>query len=121
MNWDNIAQWEFNTDASAVEAALFAVVYRYATREDDNPQLKQGASGAFTIVRSLALLRVSASCSALPLRCGDPLSYLDWSMLLDLSVNLLESSFMFIPTALALEALADRGFIGRFPSAARKE
>ena len=40
-----LPQWEFNTDQMALQGALFAVVYRYATREDQNPMLKQGVVG----------------------------------------------------------------------------
>jgi hypothetical protein len=63
-----LPQWEFNTDQMALQGALFAVVYRYATREDQNPMLKQGVVGGFTLVRALPLVKVSAACEAIPLR-----------------------------------------------------
>ena len=46
-------QWEFATDVLAVQLLLFGVVYRYAVRSDDNEMLKQGAVGAFALVRTL--------------------------------------------------------------------
>ena len=78
---DSIPQWEFNVDQSALMCATFAVVYRYAVRTDGNPQLKQGVVGAFVITRTLGAVRVSPGCSAIPLSCGEPLSYFDWAML----------------------------------------
>ena len=62
-------QWEFATDALAVDLLLFGVVYRYAVRSDDNDMLKQGAVGAFALVRTLSSVRVGDQCSALPLNC----------------------------------------------------
>ena len=116
-----VEQWEFNTDAAALESALFAVVYRYATREDENPQLKQGAVGAFVLVRTLALVQVPGYCQALPLDCGAPFGYLNFNMIFQLAQGFVESSAAFGATALALEYLARRGLVGRFPSSAPNE
>ena len=66
----SIAQWEFVTDMSALQAALFAIVYRYAVRAgDDNPMLNQGVVGAFVVVRTLANIQVTDTCLSVPLRC----------------------------------------------------
>ena len=35
------AQWELSHDGLAIMLALFGIVYRYAVRQDPNPQLKQ--------------------------------------------------------------------------------
>ena len=68
-----LAQWEFTTDMSSLEAALFAIVYRYAVRaNDNNPMLNQGVVGAFVFVRTLSNIQVSPSCSAIPLQCERP-------------------------------------------------
>jgi hypothetical protein len=64
-----LAQWEFVTDMAAVQGALFAIVYRYAIRTDDNPMLNQGVVGAFVVVRTLSNIIVSKECAALPLQC----------------------------------------------------
>lgn len=64
-----MAQFEFDTDMGSLEAALFALVYRYAVREDVNPQLQQGVIGAFVLVRTLSRIHVSSTCAAVPLRC----------------------------------------------------
>ena len=39
-------QWEYDTDMSSLEAALFAICYRYIVREADaaNPMLSQGGA-----------------------------------------------------------------------------
>ncbi len=64
------AQWEFTTDMSSLEAALFAIVYRYAVRADDNnPMLNQGVVGAFVVVRTLSNIQVTDTCQSVPLRC----------------------------------------------------
>ena len=67
---ESIAQWEFVTDMSSLQAALFAIVYRYAVRQnDDNPMLNQGVVGAFVIVRTLSNIQVTDTCLSIPLRC----------------------------------------------------
>jgi hypothetical protein len=63
------AQWEFDTDMGALEAGLFAIVYRYCIREDINPQLNDGVKGAFILVRALTLIKVPGYCTAAPLDC----------------------------------------------------
>ena len=69
-NSGGIAQWEFVTDMSSIQAALFAIVYRYAVRKNDNnPMLNQGVVGAFVLVRTLSTVHVSATCQSIPLRC----------------------------------------------------
>ena len=66
----NTAQWEFVTDMSSLQAALFAIVYRYAVRtNDNNPMLNQGVVGAFVVVRTLANIQVTDTCLSIPLRC----------------------------------------------------
>jgi hypothetical protein len=39
---------------AGLSGALFALTYRYAIRQDDNPQLKAGVVLAFSLVRGLA-------------------------------------------------------------------
>ncbi|MEO1181134.1 MAG: hypothetical protein AAFX51_09855 [Cyanobacteria bacterium J06636_28] len=39
---------------AVLSGALFALTYRYAVRQDENPQLKVGVVLAFTLVRGLA-------------------------------------------------------------------
>ena len=67
----NLAQFEFDADAGSVEAALFAIVYRYCLRigDDDNPQLNQGVIAAFAVTRTLSKIQVPGYCSAVPLNC----------------------------------------------------
>lgn len=63
------AQWEFDTDMGSLEAALFAIVYRYCIRKDENPMLNQGVTGAFVLTRTLSRIRVPSYCTAAPLSC----------------------------------------------------
>jgi hypothetical protein len=64
-----MAQWELWTDMASLQAALFAIVYRYVVREDENPMLNQGVIGAFVLARTLLAIQVSETCTAVPLIC----------------------------------------------------
>ncbi|KAG7339561.1 hypothetical protein IV203_025102 [Nitzschia inconspicua] len=111
----NIAQWEFQTDMSSFEAALFAIVYRYTIRtNDNNPMLNQGVIGAFVFTRTLSTIHVSDSCSAIPLQCGQPLEYFDWNMIGQLLVNGIESAVLFGAAAWAMETAFSKGWISKF-------
>ena len=59
----------------SLSGALFALVYRYAIRTDQNPQLNMGVVLAFTLVRGLALVDVGSAIGQhfLPffLACGE--------------------------------------------------
>jgi hypothetical protein len=66
---NGVAQWEFDTDMGSLEGALFAIVYRYCIRKDDNPMLNQGVIGAFILVRTLSKIQIPTYCSAIPLDC----------------------------------------------------
>ena len=46
---------------AAFSGALFALTYRYAIRQDPNPQLKAGAVLAFALVRGLAQVDVGSA------------------------------------------------------------
>lgn len=66
---NGVAQWEFDTDMGSLESALFAIVYRYCIRMDENPMLGQGVIGAFVLTRVLSRIQVPTYCSAAPLTC----------------------------------------------------
>ena len=112
---NNIAQFEFDVDQISIAGALFGLVYRYVVRRDNNPQLRQGVVGAFAITRTVATVRVSSECLAVPLRCGPPLSYLDYAMLGQLASGLIVSGVAFAAAAAAVDAGVDRGWLKRFP------
>ena len=114
LSVNGMAQWEFDTDMGAIEGALFAIVYRYAIRNDDNPMLNQGAVGAFILVRSLSRISTPTSCSALPLSCGAPIGYANWDMINQGLLSGVESAALFGGAALAMELAFDKGFIGKF-------
>ena len=113
----SMAQWEFATDMAAIQGALFAIVYRYAVREeDDNPMLNQGVVGAFVVVRTLSNISVPTDCKALPLSCGPPLGYADWSMIQQGVLQGAESAVLFGAVALALELVYSQKLISKFPN-----
>ncbi len=65
-----LSSWEFDTDMGSLQAALFAIVYRYCVREeDDNDMLNMGVVGAFVVVRTLSRVHVPSYCTAAPLDC----------------------------------------------------
>ena len=57
---------------------------------------------------------VSDACLAVPLRCGPPLSYLDWDMLFQLGAGVVESGIAFGAAAYAVDYGAERGWLQRF-------
>jgi len=114
---NGVAQWEFDTDMGSLEAALFAIVYRYCVRldGDSNEMLQMGVVGAFVLVRTLSKIQVSGSCDAIPLSCGAPLGYFDWGMLLQGGWSGLESVALFGAAAFAMEYCFSRQIISKFP------
>lgn len=110
-------QWEFAHDTLAVMLALFGVVYRYSVRSDGNPMLKQGVIGAFALTRALSAVQTPPECTSLPLSCGAPLGYVDYTMLLQLGGSFLESAVAFGGAAIILEAGFNRGTLRRIPAA----
>ncbi|KAJ8599267.1 hypothetical protein CTAYLR_006777 [Chrysophaeum taylorii] len=110
----NLPQFEFNVDQLAIMGALFGVVYRYAVRDDTNPQLNSGVVGAFALTRSLASVRVSPGCAFAPLACGPPFGYLDLAMAWQLASTLATSAIAFYAAAAAIDAAVDRGFLQRY-------
>ncbi|MGF1570267.1 MAG: hypothetical protein ACFCVD_19710 [Nodosilinea sp.] len=57
--------WAFGVSIAiaALSGSLFGITYRYAVRQDPNPQIKVGVILAFTLVRGLALINVAAALS----------------------------------------------------------
>jgi len=101
----------------SLQGALFAIVYRYCVREDDdNDMLNMGVIGAFVFVRTLSRIRVPSYCTAVPLDCGDPLGYLDWDMLGQLVWNGAEGVAIFGGAAAAMEIAYKKGWISKFPN-----
>jgi hypothetical protein len=87
-----------------------------AVRSDDNAQLKQGAAGAFLLTRTLSSARPGDQCTALPLSCGPPLGYLDWSLIKQLGFLGIESALAFGGAALVLEVCFEKGWCRRIPA-----
>lgn len=140
IDTNGLAQFEFDSDAAALQNGLFAIVYRYCIRTDTNPQLQDGVVGAFALTRALSRVVVPPSCNAIPLYCkfspkavcisfrrsdscmfyyfthkgGPPLGYLDWSLLSQLAVNGVESFAMFTATATAINYCMERNIISKF-------
>ena len=111
------ASWEFDTDMGSLQSALFAIVYRYCIREeDDNEMLNMGVVGAFVVTRTLSRVRVPGYCTAAPLDCGSPLGYFDYDMLVQLGLNGLESVALFGGAALAIEYAYKKKWISKFPN-----
>ena len=111
------ASWEFDTDMGSLQSALFAIVYRYCVREeDDNDMLNMGVVGAFVVTRTLSWVRVPSYCTTAPLDCGDPLGYFDYDMIRQLALNGLESVALFGGAALAMEYAYSKKWIGKFPN-----
>ena len=116
---DNLPQWEFSTDMASVESFLFGLVYRYATRDDENEHLKSGVIAAFVITRALSMVQPTDTCLTIPLRCGDlpfPLGYFDSNMLIMFGIGLVTSFATFFAASTALEFCFDNEYIERVES-----
>ena len=111
---NGVAQWEFDTDMGSLEGALFAIVYRYCIRADDNPMLNQGCIGAFVLVRTLSKIQIPSYCSAVPLDCGNPLGYFDWDMISQAGLSGLESAALFGAAALAMDYCFENKLVSKF-------
>lgn len=112
-----LATWEFDTDMGSLQSALFAIVYRYCIRaNDNNSMLNMGVIGAFIFVRTISRIRVPSYCTAAPLDCGDPLGYFDYDMIGQLIYNGMESVALFGGAAFAMELAYRLGWITKFPS-----
>lgn len=90
-----------NTGIAGLSGALFALVYRYAIRQDQNPQLNAGVVFAFTLVRGLALVDV-----------GSAIAQNGWPFLSACG----ESFLMFGLTALALNFAIQQQWLKTFHS-----
>jgi hypothetical protein len=107
-------QWEFNTDMLAIQLAVFGVTYRYAIREDRNPNLGDGVLLSFVIARALANVHVPDSCGALPLDCGPPYGYFSSSMLSEIGSNFFQSYLAYGSSKYCLDKAFSSGLLGRF-------
>ena len=116
LHWNFLPQAEFNVDQLSLMGAVFGIVYRYAVREDANPQLKQGVVGAFALTRALSSVHVSDSCTWAPLTCGPPLGYLDLDMTWQLGSTLVESGIAFSCAAIAIDFCSGKKWLRPFPS-----
>lgn len=98
---DKSLQFLFDTGSGAVEAALFAIVYRYCVRdgEESNAQLGQGVWGAFAITRALS--------------AGKGFDFLDAEMIQQIAFSGVESFAMFGAAKLAMDFAAKNGFVKR--------
>lgn len=77
---------------------------------------RSGVVGAFALTRALSLVKTSASCLSVPLRCGPPLEYLDWTMVNTLAAGLITSFVAFGVARQALEKAFEEEWIEKFPS-----
>jgi hypothetical protein len=98
---DKTLQFIFDTGSGAVEAALFAIVYRYCVREgeESNEMLGQGVWGAFAITRALS--------------AGKGFELFDPEMIQQIAFSGVESFAMFGAAKLAMDFVAKKGFINR--------
>ena len=112
---NGFAQFEFDTDMGSIMGALFAIVYRYCVRkgEETNEMLPMGVIGAFAFVRTLSRVRVSTTCTPVPLQCGAPIGYFDWDMLGQAVYSGIESVALFGSVAYAMEYCYTKEWISR--------
>jgi hypothetical protein len=103
----SVAQWQFTLAMGSIQAGVFAMVYRYALRQnDEHPrQIHNQVVGAFTAVRTLANLYVSDSSTSF-----------DWNLLNQICVQGLESAVLFGAAGLALDVGFQNGWLSKLVS-----
>jgi hypothetical protein len=118
-----IAQWEYDTDASAISGGLFAIVYRYCIREDTtNPQLNEGCISAMILIRTLPQISIPSYCTSVPLNCQQnnksPFYWYifdDWNVLQQLLWCGIEAAVLFTVVAKMMDMAMEKQYITRFP------
>eukprot|EP00182_Erythrolobus_australicus_P005861 CAMPEP_0185831354 /NCGR_PEP_ID=MMETSP1353-20130828/1439_1 /TAXON_ID=1077150 /ORGANISM="Erythrolobus australicus, Strain CCMP3124" /LENGTH=240 /DNA_ID=CAMNT_0028529407 /DNA_START=374 /DNA_END=1096 /DNA_ORIENTATION=+ len=109
------AQWELSIDMLALSLFFFGIIYRYAVRQDESAMLRQGAAGAFAVVRAASALNAPENCSPIPLQCGPPLGYFSWAMLAQGSLMLAEGLIAFGLAALAMDYAFQKKWLKQAP------
>jgi hypothetical protein len=94
-------QWELDSDTLALSCALFGA----STSRLPLSSLPQLVLVAATL-RASAHIHASAGCTAPPLNCGPPLSYLDGLMAADAAITWAVGLFAFSAAAFAVRMLA---------------
>jgi hypothetical protein len=116
-DYTGLAQWEWDTVTAAIQGAVYSAVYRYSLREDvDEDKIRDGVFTAFVLVRTLVRLQVPSYCAALPLQCGEPLEYLDWSMIGELAMSYVESVALFGVVGAIMDWMLREKIIKPFPN-----
>lgn len=97
----NPFQFLFDEGTAGLEAALFAIVYRYCVRdgEESNEQLGQGVWGAFALTRALT--------------ASKGMEVLSPDMVAQSLVGGLESFVLFGAAKFAMEMAVEKGFVNR--------
>ena len=115
-SYQSLGQWEWDTVTAALMGAAYSTVFRYSMRQDvQDSKLSFNVFAAFVVVRSLGRVTIPYECSALPLQCGEPIGYMNWSMMNDLGINMLESVALFGVVGLVMESLLKQKWIRQFP------
>ncbi len=70
-----------------------------------------GVVAAFSVARTFSRIRVTYYCDGL--WCGEPLGFLDWPMLTQAMLGMVENIALFGAAALVVEYYIDRGFLTR--------
>lgn len=84
--------WPVCLEIAAVSGSLFGITYRYAVRQDPNPQIKAGVVFAFGLVRGLALGQQAGLLWLTMVACGESLT-------------------LFAGAAIALEGVYQQGWL----------
>mmetsp|Transcript_8941 Transcript_8941/g.18955 ORF Transcript_8941/g.18955 Transcript_8941/m.18955 type:complete len:548 (-) Transcript_8941:1684-3327(-) len=119
-DYTTFAQWEWDLVASSVQGACFAVIYRYAMRQDlADKWVQRKVVLASVLLRSFVRVTVPFECAAgddYPLYCADsaPLFVVNGGMMAEIAVNFAEGMALFGVTAIAMNWLLERNKIARY-------
>ena len=118
--YTTFAQWEWEIIAAAVQSSCFAVIYRYALRQDvTDGKIQRKVVLLSTLLKSVIRVQVPYVCAAGDLAGGlfcaenGPLYLMNDSMMGEIAMNSFEGLVMFGVTALAMNWLLKEDMLDR--------
>jgi len=118
--YTTFAQWEWELIAAAVQSSCFAVIYRYALRQDvTDGKIQRKVVLLSTLLKSVIRVQVPYVCAAGDLAGGlfcaenGPLYLMNDSMMGEIAMNSFEGLVMFGVTALAMNWLLKEDMLDR--------
>ncbi len=111
---NQLSQFMFDTFTGGISAGAFATIYRYfiappSPSGGKDESVSNAIVGAFILAKSFSRIRVSYYCDGL--YCGEPLGFMDWTMVQQFSLSCFENLALFGAVAITLEYACFKGWV----------